>query len=59
MIANYFAEINIAMQFNTYHTVQRLCENRSRESGDTSAPSEQVQYDTKLVAMTTSLEVKK
>jgi len=32
------------------------CENRSIGSSDTSAPSAQVRYDTKLVAMATSLE---
>ena len=32
------------------------CENRSCRSLDTLAPSEQVRYDTKLVAMATSLE---
>jgi len=32
------------------------CENRSSGSRDTSAPSEQVWYDTKLVSMATSLE---
>jgi len=35
------------------------CENRSSGSSITSAPSEQVQYDTKLVAMATSLEILK
>jgi len=35
------------------------CENRSRGSWDTLAPSEQVCYDTKLVAMSTSLEILK
>jgi len=32
------------------------CENRSSRSWDTSAPSEEVRYDTKLVDMATSLE---
>jgi len=32
------------------------CENQSSGSCDTSAPSEQVRYDIKLVAMATSLE---
>ena len=32
------------------------CENRSSASWDTLAPSEEVRYDTKLVAMATSLE---
>ena len=32
------------------------CENQSSGSWDTSAPSDQVRYDTKLVAMATSLE---
>jgi len=35
------------------------CKNWSSRSWDTSAPSEQVCYDTKLVAMTTSLEILK
>jgi len=35
------------------------CENRSGRPGDTSAPSEQVCYDTKFVAMATSLEILK
>ena len=33
------------------------CENRSIGSSDTSAPSEQVRYETKLVAMATSLSL--
>ena len=33
------------------------CENRSSGSWDTSAPSEKIWYDTKLVAMATSLEI--
>jgi len=35
------------------------CENRSSRSWDTFAPSEQVRYQTKLVAMATSLEILK
>jgi len=35
------------------------CENRSSGSWDTSAPSEQVRYETKLVAMAISLEILK
>jgi len=33
------------------------CENRSSGSWDTLAPSEQVRYETKMVAMATSLEI--
>jgi len=35
------------------------CENRSSGSWDTSAPSERVQYETKLVVIATSLEILK
>jgi len=47
------------LQFNTYHMCKD-CENRSSGSRDTLAPSdksgEQVRYDTRLVAIATSIE---
>jgi len=43
---------------NSIPTIRRKdCQNRFSGSWDTSAPSEQVRYDTKLAAMATSLEI--